>query len=113
MSRYQYLCVIFLTALCCLLARVAEANDARALHDQAHAMGGALAQFGSYGIWKAIMRPEHRGTALLFGVLTSAMVCVTKEASDWGNGGNFGGRDLAYCGVGVGAAAIAIPLFGF
>ena len=120
MTAKRYLLLVFLAAFCILLCNAAYASedeggyqDARRMRDYAHASGGALATYGSYGIWKAIMRPEDKGLALLFGVVTSGIVCASKEASDYGGGGNFSGRDLAYCGLGMGAAAVSIPLFGF
>lgn len=87
-------------------------DDARGLHDYAHASGGAVAGFGAYGIWKKIMRPEDRATAIVFGALTGLMACGIKEMHDAPKKTD-SFRDFGYCAAGTGAATMAIITFDF
>lgn len=90
----------------------ARADDARGLHDYAHASGGAVAGFGAYGIWKKIMRTEDRATAIVFGALTGLMACGIKEMHDAPKKTD-SFRDFGYCAAGTGAATTAIITFDF
>jgi hypothetical protein len=101
--------IILIAALAVLPLR---ADDARGLHDFAHVSGGALAGFGAYGAWKALMRPKDRATAIVFGVLTGLMACGIKEMHDAPKRTD-SLRDFGYCAVGTGAATATILTFDF
>lgn len=106
--------VLALLFFFCAIGNADDIDDARVTRDFAHAAGGYVVNTGAYGIWKSIMLPRDKATAVVFAVLTTAIVCSSKEASDWSRpGGVFSGRNMAACGLGVGASVLSIKAFGF
>lgn len=111
--------ITLLTALLLSSASHSEAlslNEARELHDFAHVGGGFMVQAGAYGVWKSLFRQEHRGHAIAFAILTSAVVAFTWEAKNFSDGDpktTFSGHDFGMSMLGTGAATATILTFGF
>ncbi len=87
---------------------LAVADDARQLHDFAHASGGYVADISSYGVWKAVT--GDKTLALVLAVATTAAVAGAWELKGPSKPST---RDFGCGMLGAGFSTITILTFGF